>query len=90
MATSATVNFPGMTFDDMLKVMGISKVEDLPPAPEEQLKADAAAKGVQTKAERRRRIKRNSLLATGGAGDLSLFETSQPFAFPGTKPNLGG
>jgi hypothetical protein len=60
-------------------------VQDSPIADQAKVDADAAAKGSQDKLARRRRLRASSLLATGGAGDMSSPVTGTPTA----KPTLG-
>lgn len=51
---------------------------------------DPASIAMREKLSKRRRIRMNSLLATGGAGDITSPLTAQPLAIAGTKATLGG
>lgn len=60
-------------------------IRENPVADQAAIDAKAAATSAQERAAQKRRIKASSLLATGGAGDLSQVGTTQA----GAKPTLG-
>lgn len=60
-------------------------IQQSPLADQAKIEADASAKGGQEKVARRRRLRASSLLATGGAGDVSSPVTGDVSA----KPTLG-
>ena len=63
-------------------------VAQSPLADQAKIEADAQAKAAQARTDRKRRIRASSLLATGGAGDMTAPVTGQPTAI-GAKATLG-
>lgn len=63
-------------------------VRSSPVADQAAIDAEAAAKAAQAKTTRKRAVRAQSLLATGGGGDPTAVATGQPSAQAG-KPTLG-